>query len=94
MTHEEIVEEYVNDIMHDAESYVADYSNKEWFRRSLTSALTTYRAQVLEELKIEVADLRSEHANIARHGNDPDSAYDRVENLLWSKTQDTKYPTN
>lgn len=51
MTHEEIVEDHVNDIMHDAESYVADYSNKEWFKARLTSALTTYRAQVLEEGK-------------------------------------------
>lgn len=50
MTHEEIVEDHVNYIMHDAESYVADYSNKEWFKARLTSALTTYRAQVLEEV--------------------------------------------
>jgi hypothetical protein len=56
MTHEEIVEDYLDDIMHDAESFLADYSNKEWFRARIKSALTTYRAQVLGRKKMELEE--------------------------------------
>ena len=40
--------------------------------------------EVVGEMEKEISDLRAEHANTARHGNDPDSAYDRVESLLWN----------
>ena len=39
---------------------------------------------VVSEIEKDVADLRAEHSNTARHGDDPDSAYDRVESLLWN----------
>jgi hypothetical protein len=53
-------------------------------------ALDQHSAHLVERLEREVADLRSEHANTARHGNTPDDAYGRVENLLWSIKQEGK----
>ncbi len=61
MTHTETteaVERLVEDVMHDAESYVADYSNKEWFSNRVRTALTTIRKETLEEARqaVEAAE--------------------------------------
>ncbi len=45
----ESVYDMVEDLMHDAESYLADYSNKEWFAGRIRTALTTYRHSLIQE---------------------------------------------
>ena len=45
------VEEIVNNIMHDAESFVADYSNKEWFRSRVALYITSLTQKHQEEIE-------------------------------------------
>jgi hypothetical protein len=59
------------------------FSQMKYIKSFIQKTLDTHSAHLVERIEREVGDLRAEHANTARHGDTPDNAYDRVENLLW-----------
>ena len=70
------------------EPYYQDMSDtvKDFIKSAIHKVQQDFIKKEIEDIK----DLRDEHANTARHGDTPDSAYDRVENHLQRQLTITK----
>jgi predicted DNA-binding protein (UPF0278 family) len=60
------------------------WAASEAVREAINETAQIVAREVLRKATEDIQDLRDEHANIARHGNTPDDAYDRVFNYLQS----------